>query len=447
MRKNIFLSASLMALIWFTAGSAQASMASELAYTKGLSYVQEKNWEKAVSEFSSLQEKDPEWEDAQYYLGLSLNQLKEYEKASAILRKLLQTNPRRPDARVELAYALSHLGKDQEADQELAKVEGMKEIPKPNPKERYEVEKGEFLHIHLATGTQFDSNVVLAPSNQNSSTDPFNNVNFGEVSNTWGIRQNFLGFVEVSPWVMKNLQVGANYTFFHSLNFPRHSKIYKPSDYNLQDHRFGIFGTYGYGKFFFHLPYTLDYMLKGGSLNHYWTGNGLTPSAVYPITSFLYLKGYLRFRNDNFNGNGTDSRRNQDANNLALGLEPSLLFSGGKKGYFTLSYWFDLNRAAGPDWDYFGNLFKAELKFKPLSYYISAAASLNLRNFSNSNSLSPVTDPRARNDKEVYLEGNLGREGKLLNSYLGVSYTINNSNIVDYEYSRLLVSLNIGISI
>ena len=440
MRKNIFLSASLMALIWFTAGSAQASMASELAYTKGLSHVQDKEWDQAGSEFRKVNEPDPEWEDAQYYLGMSYNQLKQYEKASRVLKNLLQKNPDQADARRELAYTLSRMGKEDEAGQELAKAGEAGAAPRPGTAEKYEIEKERFVRVQAATGTQYDSNVILAPSDSTLSQN---------ISDEWGFRQNFLGFVEVAPWILRELQVGGNYTFFHSLNFNfsrfLENQSYKPSDYNLQDHRLGIFGTYGYGKFFFHLPYTLDIMLKGGGLDPYWTGNSLIPSVVYPVTSSLYLKGYFQFRNVNFKGSSIDPRRNQDANNIAFGAEPSLLFSGGKKGYLTLSYWLDINRAAGSDWDYVGNLLKADLKYKIFSHFIALGTALQFRNFGNANSMSTGND--SRTDKEFSLEANLGREGKILQYSLGFSYTVNSSNIKMFAYNRLIGSLNLGFSI
>jgi len=440
MRKKIVFSACLAALIWFTAGSARASMASELAYTKGLSHVQDKEWNEAVSEFRAVKEKDPEWEDAQYYLGMCYNQLNQYEKASRVLKNLLQTNPDQAEARRELAYTLSQTGKEDEAGQELAKAGEAGAAPRPGRDGKYEIEKERFIRAQAATGTQYDSNVILAPSDSTLSRN---------ISNEWGLRQNFLGFVEVAPWILKELQVGGNYTFFHSLNFNfsrfMEDQSYKPSDYNLQDHRIGIFGTYGYGQFFFNLPYTLDIMLKGGGLDHYWTGNSLIPSVVYPVTSFLYLKGYFRFRNDNFNGSSVDSRRNQDANNVAFGAEPSLLFSGGKKGYLTLSYWLDINRAAGSDWDYVGNLLKADLKYKIFSHFIALGTALQFRNFGNANSLSTGND--SRTDKEFNLGASLGREGKLLQYSLGLSYTINSSNIQMFTYQRLIGSLNLGFGI
>ena len=162
-----------------------------------------------------------------------------------------------------------------------------------------------------------------------------------------------------------------------------------------------------------------------------------------PVRSFFFLKGFLRFRSDNFNAEPDRPEQNQDAINVAFGIDPSINLGGGERGYFLFSYQLDLNFADGDDWDYLGNRIQGTLKLKPWTHFLSLQAGLHWRKFSNVNSL----DNEERDDKEISLGGSVGMEGKIFHYSLGVTYITNSSNIELYAYDRLLATVTIGFKI
>ena len=443
MSKSNFLFRALV--LFFCLGvvtaSSQASMESEIAYTKGLSYLQEGKWDLAAREFRQIQSDDPEWADAQYHLGLSYNQLEDFEQAADVLRALLKKEPLRSEARAELAFALSRLGREEDARREASQVREIEVAPVKEEAEIPDRMKKRFFRFFLTTGTQYDSNVFLSPSDLSPSVGiPAENIDDSK-----GLRQNFLGYAEVAPWIKPKTQLGANYTLYHSHNF-KFSVFdydYEPSDYNFQDHRVEVFAAQDLGSILVQLPYTLDILLKGDGLDRYWTGHSIAPNVFLPVRSFFFLKGFLRFRSDNFNAEPDRPEQNQDAINVAFGIDPSINFGGGERGYFLFSYQLDLNFADGDDWDYLGNRIQGALKLKPWTHFLTLQAGLHWRKFSNVNSL----DNEERDDKEISLGGSVGMEGKIFHYSLGVTYITNSSNIELYAYDRLLATVTIGFKI
>ena len=417
-------------------GLAQASMQSEIAYTKGLSHIQEGKWEQAAGEFCTIRPADPEWGDAQYYLGVSYNQLEEYDQAVDVLQPLVEKEPLFSEARAELAYALSRLGKEAEARREAERVRGLEVAPGAEEEELPEHMKRRFYRFYLTTGTQYDSNVMLAPSDEHLSQN---------IEGEWGFRQNFLGYGEVAPWILPETQVGGSYLFYHSYNFDIDliDRSHEPSDYNFQDHRFDLFMAQVLGNALFRLPYTLDIFLKGDGLDRYWTGHKVEPSVTYSASRLLRLKGSFRFRSDGYNAVPDQPQQNQDAKNISFGIDPSVLFHEGKWGHFNVGYRLEFNLADGDDWDYLGNRFEGNLKFKPATHFLTIHGSFHWRKFSNLNSLSNLE----RDDKELSIGGSVGREGKMLYYSISVTYITNSSNIEEYDYNRFLGSVMLGFNI
>jgi len=110
------------ALAITVAPSAFASVASELAFHRGVVAFGEERWDDARAEFDKVVAEDPQDTAALQYLGLIAQETGDYAGAVAAYDRALAVDPSDVDVKVDRASALLELGKPDEAKSALEEV-------------------------------------------------------------------------------------------------------------------------------------------------------------------------------------------------------------------------------------------------------------------------------------------------------------------------------------
>lgn len=274
--------------------------------------------------------------------------------------------------------------------------------------------------LHGALGFQYDSNVVLAPSDE-------------AVKDALGIsdeadgRVTFLLGGTYAPWRTQRVELSLGYDFFQSLHFDL-------DEFNIQDHRpaiqvvvnpgplrIGVRGQYDY------------YFLDSGSFLQQATA---LPWVSVPEGQYGRTELYYRMRRRDF---FQRDFRIRDAFNHATGVR-QFLYLGSPERYVSLGYRFDREDPVRDALDtnafaYDGHQVDAGVGWM-LPWSVGAEADYAYR------SEDYARQSQGRNDTEHRITL-VAR--KWLNDYLGVSAgyfaVINDSNKTDFEYNRHVGSI------
>ncbi|MCX5859481.1 MAG: tetratricopeptide repeat protein, partial [Proteobacteria bacterium] len=232
----------------------------ELDLSKGIVASLKGDWNQAVIEFEKVVKNTPNSETALSYLGQAYYQLGEDEKAVRIFQQLLSRFPNRSDFYLNLGLALLKLGKDESAQKEFQLAETV--IP-PNAMETYQrdfqerfKEKAKSWRARISSGTQYDSNIILAPLDSGLSS---------RISRQWGLRQIVLGSAEFTHSFMEKSRSGLSYSYYQAFNY-KLNQDFDPTEFNLQDNTLGVFSTYEGSKSLLRFSYFYDLLLAGNPL-------------------------------------------------------------------------------------------------------------------------------------------------------------------------------------
>jgi len=277
--------------------------------------------------------------------------------------------------------------------------------------------------VYGAFGLQYDSNVVLAPSNgtlNDLSKDALNISNQAD-----GVGVITLGGLYV-PWRTENTELSVGYEFYQSLHF-------QLTDFNLQDHRLNAQGVVTEDIYQFGLLGRYDYYFLGDENSFLQEVIGLPWFAVNEgdigRTEVFYRQRWRDFKQLAY-----DIR---NAFNYGAGFRQ--LFSlGAAERYVSIGYRYDHEsptQEAGDLFSYDGNEVDAGAGWSfPLG--INAEVVFAYRN----EDYAPQSNGRDDNEYQV-----LVNFYKQLTEYLAVTAgyygDFNNSNQAEFEYTRNVGSI------
>ncbi|MDD5223900.1 MAG: tetratricopeptide repeat protein [bacterium] len=410
--------------------AAEPREAAEIMITRGVLNSEKGDWAQAKSDFEKALEMAPDSEQALTYLGQACYQVGDFEKSAQIFRRLLVKSPANAEFHLSLGLALLKLGNKEEAQKELDLAEA---APEQQGKSR-------FWRIKLSTGTQYDSNLVLAPRDSELP---------GSVSHQWGIRQIFLGFGEISHAFSEQFKSGLSYTGFYGLNFDLGQKDFNPREYDMLDHTFGFFASHEGKKYLARLNYSYDVLLAGSSLDLYSQSHSVTPALNYMINPNLVSYLGYEFRRDIFHISFADPVLSQDSMSHAVDFRQYIFIGPGQRLTITPEYRFKANLAQGSDFEYLGHHAGASFDYRYLGATFSLAGDYEHRGFRHENSMPKKNGEWAsRLDNELGLRASAGWEAaKWWGAELGLSLTENYSNIEKYSYQRLLLMLSLNLTV
>jgi tetratricopeptide (TPR) repeat protein len=411
--------------------AAEARETAEIMITRGVFNSEKGDWAQAKTEFEKALELTPDSEQALTYLGQACYQVGDFEKSAQIFRRLLEKSPANAEFHLSLGLALLKLGNKDDAQKEFDLAEA---APEQEGKPRS-------WRIKLSTGTQYDSNLVLAPRDSELP---------GKVSHQWGIRQIFLGFGEISHAFSEQFKSGLSYTGFYGLNFDLGQEDFNPREYDMQDNTFGFSTSYEGKKYLARLNYSYDALLAGSSLDFYSQSHSVAPSLNYMINpSLVSYLGY-EFRRDILHEPPTDPEwMSQDGMSHAVDFRQYIFVGPGQRLTIAPEYRFKANLVQGSDFEYLSHRAGASFDYRHLRATFSLAGDYEHRGFRHENSVPKKNGEWAsRRDNELGLRASAGWEAaKWWGAELGLNLTENFSNIEKYSYRRLLLMLNLNFTV
>lgn len=287
--------------------------------------------------------------------------------------------------------------------------------------------------VYGALGFQYDSNVIIAPSNDADANEALTELGISRQGDGSAV---ILAGGTYVPWRTDTAELSVGYEFYQSLHFTLH-------EFNIQDHRpraqvlvnagpvqIGLEGRYDY--------YFLD---TDSFLSEV---NGL-PWVEIPEADFGRAEVYYRIRHRNFVKQSYSLR---DGLNNAVGGR-QFFYLGAPDRYVSVGYQFDSEDPSKTSLDakkfaYDGNQVAVGVGWT-LPFAVAAEGAFTYRNEqydSASENFTPNDGRRTDDDYEFVVALR-----KQLNEFLGVNVaydgTINSSNKTEFDYDRHMVSVGV----
>lgn len=418
--------AALLAVMPALAADANSERDYEIALTKGQYAIELQDFATAISHLTKALEIKPGDQPARVSLGIAYSRSGDYGRAREVLQQAVKDDPADSRAQYELALVLGKLGQTEESkrmmeavaksnDPELsAAAKGYLEGAAPGEKKR--------LNVKLSGGIQYDSNVILEP----------------DAPTTPGVKNADWRAVLMLKGDYAFLQTGradaeAGYAFYQSL----HNDL---SDYNVQQHTGKMAGRYALTQTVSaELEYDFHYTFVGG--DHYSTAHwfGLRVPAKLMAESLTELHASYEAKRF-FDTPVFTGLTGKNGSNTSAGLSHTIML--GKKSGISIDYTYDADAADADYWSYTGNKgtvnaladWKAYKFFGMLSYYD--------RKY---DALAPGAPEKRHDGVQEYLIGISRNAGKRATVTLSDQYTINDSNLAVYQYTRNVISLMVEI--
>jgi tetratricopeptide (TPR) repeat protein len=272
-------------------------------------------------------------------------------------------------------------------------------------------------------GMQYDSNVVLAPSNSAIKTQ------LGISNQADGSGVITVGGVYI-PWRTDDTELAVGYEFFQSLHF-------QLTDFNLQDHRPTIQGVVDAGIFQFGLLGRYDYYLISDEQSFLQEVTALPWGAINEGDA-ARTDVFFRMRRRDYKQQAYDSL---NAFNYEGGFRQLYSF-GIPERYVSAGYRYDHEspvNASGDPFAYYGNEVDVGGGWS-FPWGITTELAYSYRH----ESYAPASNGRKDDENEVLLALN-----KPINEYLTVTAgyfgDFNNSNNTTFEYTRNIGSVSLEV--
>jgi Flp pilus assembly protein TadD len=382
---------------------------------------------------------------ASYFLGLALYRLRDYAAAQASLKEAEPDPELRSSAHYYEGLALLKQGQPGAARAELAAV--ARAQPQTEMGRLAQVYSGAEIRqppavlaarrlkpwsVYAGSAFQYDSNVVLAPSDS-------------ELKTLQGIGRTDDGRAVIEAggdYVLLDSDVGsvrAEYDFYQSMHFHLNK-------FDLQGHRVRLDARAQRAQFGYGLAFTYDFY----ALNYqsFFQEGLLTPWVAYSESANAAIQAYYTVRGRDFFREPFDPARNGVDN--AFGLR-QYLGLGAVDGVLSFGYQFDSESTDANDFDYTGNQADVNVVFPVMNLATAQLGYLfRLEDYRHPNSRSDFTARRHDNEHQftVAVSHNLTEHITLTLAYVGV---LNNSNIVEvfsdgsthrpFQYDRNIVSV------
>jgi hypothetical protein len=370
-----------------------------------------------------------------YYLGLAAFQARDMDLSIKSFSLILQNRPQLHRVRLDLANALLEKGEFNLAKLEIekviskAKTELVKNSARQLLKRLNQESRSFFLLASLTLGLQFDDNVNIQPDilDNTSTTAPESDIGH-TADSSLNIKYDFgkrHGFV----WNNRLKYYATHYS--------------KYDDYNFAMINFETSIKYNGRKILTGLP--LGYTTRSFSNDHLSDSIYLEPSLNYKINSKLSIKSKIKLEREEYNG---FINQYQDNDTLSISIGPYLSYPSGKKYnhfFLPVSYYardaelssfsylsMDLTPSWSAGWEYGIKSF-LKISYNTRTYETVEQNQINMIN------------AEQRKDKRLGITAMVSRQFSFVTLALINSYTKNQSNLAQYEYTKQVIGLNASI--
>ncbi|MBF0344495.1 MAG: tetratricopeptide repeat protein [Nitrospirae bacterium] len=398
----------------------------ETYMSKGKTYMQEKKYSEAATEFRAAIKIKPSDEAANLNLGVALNRLSE-TSAQTHLKKALALKPDNPQTNLELGlyyytknvYAEARDYFENAADFGKGTEYGAKAQEYLKKIDRHMGEKPWYVNFSL--GTQYDSNVVLSHSDTALPLGISRRADWKEIA----YLHSRYKLVDTD-----SIETYAGYSFYQTMH-------HRLSAFNITQNTLDLSLKYNaLLALSVGAQYAFEYILVGGKA--YDHAHSIGPSFFISEGNGFNTELRYRYRNTRFY-NGDLFSDNSDRNGADNSIGILQIFPLGGTANLEIGYAFNKADAQKVYWRYTGNKLHANLMYQlPYKIFMNLYGEYYSKRYDG---LFPTDNKGRDDDTQTYSL----TATKLLTDNMGVTlgqtYVYNKSNITSYDYKRNLSSL------
>ncbi len=414
--------AMLLAVMPALAADTNVERDYEIALTKGQYAIELQDFTTAIDFLKKALEIKPGDQTARTSLGIAYSRSGDNARAREVLEQAVKDDPADSRAQYELALVLEKLGQGEESKSMMAAVakssdpelsaaaRGYLEGTGAEPKKKFTAK--------LSGGLQYDSNVILE---QDSPVTP------GVKNSDW----RYVWTVDLAYAFLDTGKAGAEvgYQFYESIH-------HELKDYNVEQHTGRVAGKYELSKT---VSAGLEYDFVYSSLrsDHYSTEHRFVlrlPAKLAPESltePHVAYEAKRFFDTAAFTGNA-----DRDGTNTAAGVSHTIML--GKKAAISFDYTYDADSAAVDSWSYAGNKGTVNALAEWGAYTVFGTVSYYDRKYDG---LAPGASEKRHDEAQEYSAGVSRKAAKNVTVTFSDLYTINDSNLAVYQYTRNILSL------
>jgi len=393
----------------------------EIALTKGQYAIELQDFAAAIGHLKRAIELKPKDTVARVSLGVAYSRSGDLAMARDALQQAVAVDGSDARARYELALVLAKLGQTEEARAQMTQAAKSSD-PEVSAAAKGYLEgtggKKDRLTAKLAGGFQYDSNVILEPDSLPVA---------GMKNADW--RALFALNADYSFLQAERSEAAIGYIFYQTL----HQDL---KDYNVQQHTGRLAGKYLASKTVsLDLEYDFIYTFVGG--DHYSTSNLLAFRMPANLTPASQTELHMSYEDKSFYDTSVfKGQTDRNGWNTAVGVGHTIMLD--KRSGVAFDYTYDKNSAEADWWSYAGNKGMVTALGEWGDFKVFGSLSYYDRKY---DAIQPGAPEKRHDGVQEYAVGATWKAGKNRSVTLSDDYTINDSNLAVYQYTRNIVSL------
>lgn len=433
MFKRIYISiVAIFALAAFSSlAFAELDTEYEVNIAKGVSKLNNKDYNDAIELFSAALKLYPEDSKAMLMLGISLSRKGSLEESEEVLKKVLGKQYETARTNYELGVVKYKQGDYDSAKEFFNQAERLSEDASLNTSIKSfmaDMESGDKrkkFNIAATLGLQYDSNVPI-----DSKTGPREWKYYSDIRTIFYLKGDY-AIIE-SP-----VRLMAGYSFYQSLH-------HRLSSLNVQNHEFELKGEYSpVNKIMFEGKYLFDYTYLGSDA--YSRMHTLSPSVRLTLIENMPTKlVYSYSKRGFFDIEKADNNNHRSGEKNSYGIEQTIPVIEGL--FFNLGYYHERNNAEKAENSFKANKYICSVNYEyAKKFTVSAKAEYYDRHFSGKTEWYPsffTTKQRNRNDITRTLGITITKPiSPLLSVSFDQTFINNSSNISFTDYKRSVTGI------
>jgi tetratricopeptide (TPR) repeat protein len=435
----------ILSLNSFWTSSILAADPVEIYIAQGIEKLNEGKFNEAIEVLNRALLLSPKNPEAIYYSGIAHTRIGELDRAEELFLRIIKNDESFASAYFELgriyyirsdcSRSINYLStfislSDDESSKAYAKelIDGCNEFERAAQAKKY--------NLHLSVGSQYDDNVILEPSNPLSPAERGSdgrvlaNVNADADLFTW--REND------TLWQRRKkvaVTLRADYSFYQSFHFDL-------NDFNVHYHKIKPYLILDISDVVKpSIGYSYEYTLLGGNrysgVNTVYTemsvreGEHLSTSIAYEYRTLRYWDSDLFISN---------SIRSGSQN--TIGVKQNFQH---EKINGDVHFYNDFNRADAAYWSFDGFRAGTNLTYRVVSpLFLTVQAEYNRSKFLDE---YPSFQEKRKDEMQKYSIILAYRISEKFSVYASEDYTVNDSNLRPFDYTRNIVSLYVTVTI
>jgi tetratricopeptide (TPR) repeat protein len=435
MRGNMLASCLVVLLLIFSSSAfAEQTATFEFNITKGIVSLDQQEYTEATQYLRAALKERPEDPSANLYLGIALINTGNEEEGEKLLKKALELEPLSPRTNLELGILYYKRGIHDEARDFFETVEDVASGTDLSDLAGDYIErigerkvKVKDWSISLTGGFQYDSNVVLEPSD-------------GTLPEGISRKSDWRGVIYIdgkfTPAITDNLVVGPTYSFYQSF----HTKL---SDFNVQQHLPGIILNYTFNRnFFFRALYTYEYTTVG--TEEYLSAHSISPAIVIAEGEGFFTTLRYAYQNKDFKDSDLfENNSERDGSNNLAGITQYVPI--GRVAILSLGYTYDHDTTDEDYWSYNGHKGNVDLRLDlGQKWFVDLMGEYYAKDYRDE---YPGTGEKRQDDTSTFSSTLMKTIGSNFDITVGWQYVKNKSNIDIFEYERNIVTCLLRINL